>query len=312
MTFNCDNTKLVDHARCEASAIARHVFGLRGKGEKIAADIGNAYHAGLELHFKSKSKREVTHKFEREYDKVIPPGEQPEEARFARPNCIKIMERYCDTRPVDKFPFEIVEFEQVKGVELEPGSGIIFWVKRDMLGKDRQSGMLSPIDHKTTGRLTSWWSRKFRLTSQLSGYAWFTQQEHGQTVEQVYVNGLEIGKLPDSNRKCASHGVKYSECGVEHANFQLYQYARTQEQLEKWKQDAIIIAKKAKLLGEAFGSDISLLKYAFRNGAFNDACMFCEHKDWCVADFNPSMAEGLTVFERWEPWGLEGAVRVDV
>ena len=301
MTFNFDNTMLCDFAGCDASAIAKYVFGLRGRGEKIAADMGNAYHSALELHFHGGSKRDVTVLFEREYDKVIPPGEQPEEARFGRKNCITIMERYCDTRPVDKMPWTVVETEVVRGIVLDDKGEFIFWVKRDILGQDKQTGFYVPVDHKTAGNLSAWWARKWRLTSQLSGYCWFTGQEYGQPVKECYVNALEVKKLPDSSRRCAAHGVKYIECGPEHANFQIYAYRLSQEQLNKWKSDALIIAKQAKILMQAFG-DINLLPYARRNGAFNDSCVFCEFKEWCAGDFSPGLAEVLTIYDPWEPW----------
>lgn len=301
--FNFDNSMLRDFAACEAAAIARHVFGLRGKGEKVAADIGSAFHVAIELHFRGRGKIECVGAFEEEYDKIVKPGEQPEEARFARQNCIKILEQYCEKMPPAQYPFEAVSFEETKGVGIESDADgeLVFWVKRDLLGKDRRSGALCPVDHKTTGRLTTWWARKFRLTSQLSGYCWFTGREYGQAVGQAYVNAIQVDKLPDSMKRCAVHGVKYVECGPEHATFQVYQYTRSAAMVEKWKQDAIILAKKARVLARAF-SDLQLLKYAWRNGAFNDACMFCEFKEWCAIDFEPSAVEAMTVFDPWTPW----------
>ena len=76
-------------------------------------------------------------------------------------------------------------------------------------------------------------------------------------------------------------------------------------QIEKWKQDALVLAKKAELMARAFG-DLTVLPYAWRNGAFNGSCMFCEYKDWCLHGFEPGLAEEYCVRERWEPWaGVE-------
>lgn len=307
--FNFDSQLLKDYANCEAAGIARHVHGLRSRKEKIAADIGNAYHAALQAHFSGSTAKMVVDVLAYEYDQIVPPGEQPEEARFERGNCLKIMERYCEVRPYPgQFPFEVVELEKVKGIEIEPG--FVFWTKQDLKVVAKQTGQYSPVDHKTTRALTDWFARRYRLTSQMSGYTWFTQQETGQVVGLSYINGIEIKKLPDSNKKCPTHKVLYSECGREHANFQLYQYVRSPEQLEKWKQDALQLAKRVQLLSQAF-ADINALPYALRNGAFNESCMFCEYGDWCKDNFAPHMAGEYCVYERWAPWEREDAVRVD-
>jgi len=307
MTFNADNTLLEDFAKCEAAGIVRHVFGLRGLKEKVAADIGNAYHAALEGHFMGREKRSVVEIFEGEYDKIIPPGEQPEEERFARINCIKILERFCDTRPVDGFPFEPVSFEEIKGVPIDENGDYVFWAKRDMLVREKATGAYAVVDHKTTQRITDWFARRFRLTSQLTGYVWLTSEEMKQAVTTAYVNGIEVAKLPDSSRKCTKHSTpgnpkKFIECSAEHANFQLFQYIRKPEQIAKWKQDALIGMKRAEFMKGAFGHDLGLVKYAMRNGAFNGNCMFCEFADWCAGDFEVGLAGDYTVLEKWGPW----------
>jgi hypothetical protein len=301
---NFDNTFLVDKAKCDAAFLARHKFGLVSKEQKLAADIGNAFHAGLMAHFQGATKRTVSEVFVQAYDRVVKFGEVPEEERFERNNCIAIMERYCDVRPVDKFPFNVIETEVVRGMELAPGYN--FWVTRDLLGQDKQSGFLVPVDHKTTRLLTAWFARKYRLTSQMTGYAWFTAQEFQQPVHDCYINALEIGKLPNSDKRCNKHStpgntVKFSQCFAQHANFQLYQYTRAEHQIERWKQEALAFAKEAEMLMRAF-SELEMLQYARRDGAFKDSCTFCEHKEWCAAGFKPQMAQGMTVYEPWSPW----------
>lgn len=304
--FNFDNQSMKDLANCVAAWVARHVLGLVSKKEKLAADIGNAYHRALEHHFSQAVKAKVVEVFAAEYDKIVPYGEQPEEPRFARQNCVKILERYCDTRPPSVFPFEVVELEKVKGVEIAPG--LVFWVKRDMLVREKQTSQMAVVDHKTSSRLTDWFARRYRLTSQLTGYTWFTSQETGQLITKAYINGIEVGKLPDSTRKCKTHGVPYAECSAEHANFQLYQYTRTPEQIEKWKQDVLVLAKQAQVLAQGFGQ-IETLPYVMRNGAFNEACMFCEFSDWCQQGFAPELAGEYCVSDPWRPW--EMGERVD-
>ena len=302
MPFKCDNTLLSDFASCEAMGIARHVLGLRSKKAKIAADIGNAYHTALELHFRGRGKRDVVAAFETAYDRVLPAGQVPPEPRFEKANCVRIMERYCEVHGLDRFPFEPIEFEKVIGAPLDESGEFIFYGKRDLRIRAKTGGTTHPLDHKTTGRITDWWSRKFRMTSQMSGYCWLESQMTGTPCLECYVNAIEVGKLPEGNRKCATHKVKYKECGKEHAKFELLIYTRTPEQIEKWRQDAIVLARRAQTLGAGFPS-IEYLPYAWRNGAFSEKCVFCEYKDWCATGFNAAMADELVTFEKWEPWG---------
>jgi len=297
--LNFDNQLLSDFAKCEAAGIARHVLGLRSRKEKIAADIGNAYHKAMELHFAGKQKRWVVDRFLKAYDTIIPPEQQPEEDRFARNNCIKILERFCDVRSIEKFPFEAVEFERTIGFEIAPG--YVFWGKRDMKVRERSTGQIAVVDHKSTRRITDWFARKHRLTSQLSGYIWLIEQETGQAVTTAYINAIEVAKLPDLNRRCAVHGKKYIECSAEHANFQLFQYHRTPEQIARWRNDALIIAKRFQVMKQAYAS-VELLPLAHCNGAFNEECMFCEYAEWCAGGFEPTRWGEFCVFEPWSPW----------
>lgn len=294
-----DNTLLCDVAKCDAAGIARHVLHLRGKGEKVAADIGNCFHAALEQHFRGAGKGEVLSAFRAEHAKLFPGNIQPEEDRFTLANCERILTRYVDVRPAEKFPFEAVEFEKTVGVEL--AEGITFYAKRDLLVKDRVSRIFASCDHKTTRVISDWWSKKFRMTSQMSGYVWATQQLTGSPCGECYVNAIEVQKIPDSSRKCAKHKVAYAECGIEHINFELLVYGRKQEQIERWKQDAEVIARQFGVLKQAFPA-IEYLPFARRNGAFSDGCTFCEFSGWCAVGFDAGMAGEFVVSEEWAPW----------
>ena len=298
-----DNTLLCDIAKCDAAGIARHVLGLRGTGEKVAADMGNCFHAGLEQHFRGAGKEQVLQAFRAEHGKLFPAQLQPEEDRFTLENCLRIMGRYCDQRPVDRFPFVPVSFEQTVGFAL--AEDITFYVKRDLLVRDKVSGLQAPLDHKTTRTISEWWSGKYRMTSQMSGYVWAGQQETGQPMGECYVNALEVQKVPDSTRKCSTHKVPYSECGIEHVKFELLVYARSPEMIERWRQDAIVLARQFALLMRAFPS-VEYLPYARRNGAFNDGCTFCEFKKWCACGFDAGMMGGWVEYGRWAPWDVQG------
>ena len=298
--FNFDNSLISDFAKCEAHAIIKHTLGRQSRRQKLYADLGNVGHKAMEVHFGGGSRKEVLDRFEEGYDKLIPVGTSPELPEMEKENLKTILAVYCEKRPPSAFPFEVIEFETMAKVEI--AEGLTFWTKRDMLVRDRQSGMRFPVDHKFRwGAINEWWTKKFRLSSQFSGYIWQTGQQTGEPCEKLMVNALSFGKLPDSTRKCSTHKVPYIECRREHAAFALLVYSRTAEQLEKWRQDAIFFAKSAETYFKAFGN-VEMLRWALRRGTFNESCTFCEFADWCRAGFEPSMMEELTVYDPWKPW----------
>lgn len=297
-----DNTLLCDVAKCDAAGVARHVLGLRSMDEKLAADMGNVCHDGLEVHFNGGTKQEVLQAIETSHGKFLPPGTPVAEERFALENIKKIIGRFVDMRPVELFPFSVVHTEEVKSVPL--ADDVTFYMKRDMLVQDKNTGFYAPLDHKTTRIISEWWSKKYRMLSQLTGYCWGTQQEVDTPVEVCYVNAIELQKVPDSNRKCRSHKVPYIECGPEHIKFELLTYSRTQEQMERWKEDALMLARHFGILKQGFPS-VDYLQHSRRNGAFTDGCTFCEYKKWCAAGFRPEMAESFVVPDLWAPWDLK-------
>ena len=78
-------------------------------------------------------------------------------------NLTTILDRFCEVRPVEAFPFVPLEFEETVGVEIAPG--FKFHMKRDMLIQDKQGGGIFPLDHKfrVGNKITEWWTKKFRM-----------------------------------------------------------------------------------------------------------------------------------------------------
>ena len=304
MTFNFDNSLLETWAECEAESVASAVLGRQGKKRALYGDLGNVMHAALDCHFNDGSKDEVVQAFSDAYDKVIPVGESPDDEAMTKDNLLTILDQYIKTRPVKAYPFEVLETEKVVGVEVK--EGFKFWMKRDLLAKDKQTGAIYPVDHKTRwGQINEWWTKKFRLSSQFSGYIWGTEQTTGKKCDRVYVNAISCGKLPNSTRKCKLHKMPYNECRAQHADFQLLLYSRTPEQIEKWRLDMLFFAEQAEKYFQVFDS-VDMLKYALRRGTYNGGCVFCEFAEWCRGGFQADEMDQLTVYRPWEPWkGVE-------
>lgn len=304
--FNFDNSLQENVAACEARSIAKHALGRVSRNKKYEADLGSAGHEAMKAFFSGQHKNDVMHAFAQGYDRVIPPGEMPNSDKaemMERGNLMLIMEQWCDTMTLKRFPFEVVELETTKGIEI--AEGFKLWYKRDMLVRELATGELLPVDHKFRwGQITSWWTGKFKNCSQFSCYLWCTEQETGNPCGKQYVNAISFNKLPTSTYKCRVHKVPYTECRKEHVDFQLLTYSRGPEQKAKWYKDMLVLAKHAKLMFQAFGRP-ELLPFAPRRGAFNGGCVFCEYQEWCRNGFDPAMMEDYTVEQWWKPWEEE-------
>ena len=300
MTFNFDNSLLGDFTKCEAQAVVKHVLGRQARRKKLYGDLGNVAHKALDEHFGGADRNRVGQVLELEYDKVVPVGETPEEEMMSKSNLKTVIDVYCEKRPVASFPWEVVEREKTVGVELE--DGLKMWFKRDMLVRDKKTGLHYPVDHKTRwGQINEWWTKKFRKCSQFTGYIWATRELTGEPVDKIYVNAISCGKLPDSTRKCRVHGVPYLECRRQHVQFELLIYPRLEEQIEKWRRDVVHWAKQARGYFEIFNS-VEMLPHALRRGEFNEGCTFCEFADWCREGFVADLMEEYTVYDPWRPW----------
>jgi len=153
----------------------------------------------------------------------------------------------------------------------------------DMIPQDMSTGSLLVVDHKTTGWLTSMWVKQWGMSSQLTGYIWAARQFlRGYNVMGALINAIELPNLPMSEKKCAKHGVPFSQCGRYHGKSELIgPLVRTPYQVEIWRESAIELAKKLKAL---VGVPLTLLHELPMEGMFNGGCHAyggCEFLRFC-------------------------------
>jgi len=139
----------------------------------------------------------------------------------------------------------------------------------------------------------------------MTGYVWAAQETLGQTITGVFINAIEFSKLPDSNRKCPTHGVFYYECGIHHSKAELLIYTRSLDQLDQWKTDAIRLARKYLALARAT-SKIEDIGSVAMQGTFHGACGFCDFKDFCGANRPLHMAKSMLIHKPWRPFNVTG------
>lgn len=294
-----DNTILTAVAECSTKAAVRYVLHLTKPGGSLPARAGSAGHVAMEKHFLGLDIGSVTAAFSEAYRNTIRPEEVDDE-RWSRENLVDILDGWAKEHPLDAFPFTVETVEQ--GVRAEIADGVEFFGKIDMQVRDAVSMALGPCDHKFTGQnLTSWWGRKWRYGSQLTGYIWLVERNTGVEVSQAYVNAVKVKELPKSSTKCKVHKVPYFECRHQHIENALLVTTRTREALAEWQRTAVSLVGKFKELQNMVGhvAHAVLLR---QQGSFNGACVFCEFADWCAAGRPVEMAEAGFVVEPWAPW----------
>lgn len=144
------------------------------------------------------------------------------------------------------------------------------------------------VTHNSTSAIDApWFLERFRMDSQITGYLWAVRQLTTEPVVGMYINAVQISKLPDivrnkngSFRKCREHEVGIDECHHKHQKSQLIFIDRNEEAMKAWRWDALDLARKFVALRDEY-SDLDDLEKVPQQGKFNGACGFCDFKEFC-------------------------------
>jgi hypothetical protein len=299
-----DNEILTSMATCSTKAMMRHALGYTAKAEKIAAYAGQCVHKALLLHFQGQGKDTCLQTFDALYRDYA--AENLVEERLSWENVRTILVEYLKDHPLGSFPFDPIAHYAEKGllVPLDEKEDLWFFALVDLPARERSTGLLVPVDHKTTGRVTAWWMKKFSLGSQMTGYIWAMRQFFNESCEKAFINVIELSKLPDPvKRKCSTHKVPYAECRHLHAKWELLVTSRSEAHLQDWYQTALFWARRYREWKEKVTS-VEMVPFVRMHGTFNNGCTFCEFAAFCKADRSVRMLEGYVV-DPWRPWEKE-------
>lgn len=225
--------------------------------------------------------------------------------RLDATNIRTILEAWFDKNPIDALPWLIDPKRVEVGVSatlFNSSKGtIVFCGQLDLLATMREDGeTLTPVDHKTTGQLNARFVNQYTMDSQQSGYDWLASQLTGTPIRVSYINAIELSLLPNSDRKCAKHGVPYFECSPEHMNAQVIgPIERTEHQIEEWQDEAIGLAIKYRRLLANY--DLESLHDVPKEGTFNGSCSYCEFREFCNIDRPIKQVPRMFVQSKWEP-----------
>lgn len=296
-----DNSRLGAVASCSTRAVTEFVHNRQGGDEPVPRRAGKDTHDSLAEYFRTRGDAAAAMKvFEEQYREFSRQNVPPDD-RLGWENLKLIMEEYYLQHPIERFPFDPLPNTEEKAVSAMLTDTVEAWGVLDLRGREKQTGARYICDHKTTGKITSWWTKQFRLGSQMTQYIWLDAQESGEVVTGAFINAIEFGLLPQSNYKCRTHKVPYSECKRYHARWELLVTSRSPEAINTWLQDARALARRFEVLMKACPS-VEMIQYMPQEGRFNGSCTFCQFRDFCDAGRKPELVETMLIYSPWEPW----------
>lgn len=270
---------------------------------------GSAGHESLAHYFRTGKVKEALEVLEAEYREWSEEEVSPED-RLSWQNVLKVQTAWFDEHPINKLPFEIDPdlIEIGFACPLTEDGKIVFIGKMDGLVRSVEDRKWYLLENKFTGRVSPAWMRQFKVDSQLSGYTWAGMQHLGEPIVGAFLNAIEHSKLPsDPVRRCARHGVTYSECGELHLNSQIVITQRTKTKIVEWKKTALHLAKRYMVMCEKWGT-LERLEKVRQQGRFTGACMFCDFYDFCALDRRPELVESMLVHDPWSPFPIDEAI----
>ena len=304
MNLQVDNSSMEAYAKCPVYYAMNRIHHFKPKEPVYYFVAGHAFHKFWELFFKGKTEQEMFAGFERELEpfKFIadpPPSHSPENLR-------KLAKVWLDIHRNVQWPWTPVYVEVgfkinnfIEGVDLVG--------RLDYLGQNKTDGAWVVKDWKTTGKLDIEWERKWRSSSQLCCYLWATQQIFKVPVWEVYVMGLEIKKIPDSDRICRGgkgqegHGVPFSQCGHKHVKFKNLDQKLIAGKLHTWKRDASQICREIVFVNRE-KNNLEDIKDLHMKGMFNNGCYRCDYREWChIYNRRADVVDTLFKREEYDP-----------
>lgn len=299
--INVDNSALkpIGECTCQDALVALN-YGSRSKS-RDNMDAGSAVHDGLQKHFEGGTPDEAKAAFKESYYTYFPEEKPAVDDKLSFGNVNDIFSLYIDRHPTSVQPFEVLAAEEIVGCPLDDAGEIIIWGKRDLLIRDKATGLICPLDHKTTGQVNHYWQGGWTLSSQLPGYCFITNKETGEYCPGAYVNAIQLALLPRSTKRCNVHKMPYNECRLEHTVFKLLYYQYDQPIIDGWRSTAIMLARRGEMIKKAYPT-IEHVSFAPQEGLFNRSCQYCAFHKYCLAGRPAHAADRFLSYNKFAPW----------
>lgn len=318
--FVVDNSTLSSLFTCTMKAWTRYGQHLTTKEQRAELLSGQAGHAALATYHITGDRAAAMRDFDALYYDWGRSNVDPNE-RLAYHNVKTILEQFFLQHPIRNgvhdrswlYQPDVNLVEVPFEVSLDDHGDFLFIGRIDAIA--HYNGHFVVNENKFTGRIAEDWKRTFRNDSQLSGYFYACKygKVGGQTLNLPimggFVTAIQLSKLPsDPVRRCKDHGVKYAECGTQHAKWEIFgPLPREDSAIHAWRADALAGAKRLKAILE----DAPTLEYVqqiAQEGTFTRACRWCEFQQICEVGRHPSVM-GKLIVSKWDPrTRTEGAV----
>lgn len=286
------NNTLGAVAKCSTMTVLRYGFMRESAAEAPALKAGSAVHTCLEVWWKGGTRKEALVALRREYKEWAEENIDPEDkwkGGYSWENIRKLMGFVLARYPLAALPFTVDPnmVEVSFAVPLTKKGDIELIGIMDAANvRDRRTKRLYGVDHKTTKAINApWFLPQFRMGSQMTGYLWAQREMVPEKVVGIYVNAVQLGKLPwlsNPEHKCSEHKMEVQDCWPEHINVQLILIERTEEQIRAWKRDSIRLAHRYMDLMEDYPTVDHLPKVP-QEGKYNSSCTMCDYQEFCFA-----------------------------
>ena len=327
-TTYIDNSIICAQAQCSTQAWMRYAMHYTSADEALYFEAGTATHLMLENYFRGVPAADCLTIFDNYYKEwadakisTLPDrddGKEHRAKRLTHANVRKILEQWLEVHPLDRLPFvtdpDLVEI----GFQypLNDEGDLVLVGRIDAIVRNLENTAWRILDWKTTANIDYKFMDRINYGSQLTGYIEGAQVCFPEPVEGAMIGAIELGKLPDSNRQCKEHGVKFAECSALHAKFQFIgPLIRSEHEIAAWKQCAASLAKKFQETRDTY-TEVGHVHLLQMQGRFNGSCGFCTFRDWCDVGrpTEPQFLDGMLQIEKWEPWkdAFEGKTKPEV
>lgn len=296
-TLYVDNTTLSTFYQCPTKAVVRYGYNLKPVDYKnTPMQCGISIHKAIEAHYCGASEDDAISEWRRDYfDYAV--DNVPSDDRYGLQNIEATLRAWIRRNPLHDLPYHIPDpafVETPFDFALSPTRPDIRYVGRiDAITepKTQQSAAIRSsrkptryvLDTKSTGRVDRAFEKQFIIGSQMSGYFWASQQLWPEyDIGGIYINVVATTTVPNSERRCPTHRVNYSECGWIHPAHQLLgPYFRSPGEIEEWRIDALSLASQWKEMFESQLEQRDITKIPQYGKWGYQVCTNCELLDYC-------------------------------
>lgn len=300
-----DATKIKAFMKCPRFYFYSYVLGWRPEEPSIHLVFGSAWHEAMEylmLHGLSAESIEGAYSlFETEYRKTYDPSMDLLNEPKTPANALRALVLYARNYKNDHLDFEVLHTEVAGSVLI--GDDPLFF-KIDTVVRDKVTGRISSLEHKTTTSFSSFWLHQWRQNFQVGTYTYALRTWYSnENVDGVIINGAMIKPPP----RVKLNGELYANS--RDCEFQRVPARMNETKVNDWVSQAAYWLAYIKAEFEALASchpDDDVMR-AFPK--VTESCTQygkpCPYIDFCVSQPNPlrygnEVPIGMAV-EHWDP-----------